>query len=380
MLCLASWYPNQNAPTLGNFIQQHVEEISKRHKVTVLYITSSAQHNTVQIEEEKKGDLRSLKLYYPKIENGTFSIFQKFFERHKLFKQLFKTVSTPADLVHVHVGFPSGLFAVYLKYKYKLPFVITEHWTGYLPQTQLFSQDNSRTKRLHKFIYKKASDVMVVSDHLGQSMKNLSLIEQYSVVPNPVNPELFYPSKNIQSDSFRFIHISTCDDAQKNCSGILRAFKDLTKNHSNTSLTIITENNPKLVNNLAEKVNLDWEKFNVFGVQSREKIAEFLRNSNCFILFSNYETFSIVLAEAWMSGIPCIYSQCGGLTEIKDARLGIQIAPKHEDGLVQAMEFMLQQKHKYQQAEIRDYAQKHFTSASLIQETEKSYNKALSIQ
>jgi glycosyltransferase involved in cell wall biosynthesis len=380
ILCLASWYPNENAPTLGNFVQQHVEELSKHYKVTLFYISSSIQHQTVHIEEEKKGNLNVFKLYYPKSGAGALSTIYKFFLRHKLYKQLYKSVQSPIDLVHVHVGFPSGLFALYLKRKYKIPFVITEHWTGYLAQTALFSNEKKLIKKLHQLIFKKAADVMVVSEHLGQSMKNLSLIEHYRVIPNPVDPKVFFPSKTHQKETFQFIHISTCDELQKNCSGILHAFKELTQKHSNTSLTIITENDPKSVQNLAEKVHLEREKFNVFGVQSRKKIAEFLRNSNCFILFSNYETFSIVLAEAWMSGIPCIYSQCGGLTEINDPKLGIQITPKNNIELVNAMEYMLLHKQEYHQAEIREYAQKYFTSITLIQETEKSYRKALSIQ
>ena len=59
-----------------------------------------------------------------------------------------------------------------------------------------------------------------------------------------------------------------------------------------------------------------------------KEIGEAMRNADCHVLFSNYETFSVVMAEAWSSGIPSIYSQCGGLTEISDSELGVQIQPK----------------------------------------------------
>ena len=40
------------------------------------------------------------------------------------------------DLVHVQVALKAGLIALYLKWKYRIPYVLTEHWSGYYPEAQ----------------------------------------------------------------------------------------------------------------------------------------------------------------------------------------------------------------------------------------------------
>ncbi len=54
-----------------------------------------------------------------------------YFKKHAEFiKRLRKRDELP-DLVHVQVAMKAGLVALYLKWKYKIPYVLTEHWSGY---------------------------------------------------------------------------------------------------------------------------------------------------------------------------------------------------------------------------------------------------------
>src|SRR5690554_3026083 len=93
-----------------------------------------------------------------------------------------------------------------------------------------------------------------------------------------------------------------------------------------------------------------------------ECIGEAMRLADSFVLFSNYETFSVVLAEAWTTGIPAIYSQCGGLTEINNVDLGVQIEVGDESALLEALSSF--QKDAYPSEAIIQYAQR-FTLISL---------------
>jgi glycosyltransferase involved in cell wall biosynthesis len=90
-----------------------------------------------------------------------------------------------------------------------------------------------------------------------------------------------------------------------------------------------------------------------------------MRESNCFVLFSNFETFSVVIAEAWSCGIPAIYSQCGGLTEINNPSLGIQVQPKDEIALFEAMKEVVEERTMFSKSEILKQAEAYNEEAVL---------------
>lgn len=130
------------------------------------------------------------------------------------------------------------------------------------------------------------------------------------------------------------VHISTLDDKSKNISGILNTLAKLNRDYI---FHIITETDEQTAWEMIEKQQLDKSKFIVESQLSAPEIGEVLRKADCLVHFSNYETFSIVIAEAWSCGIPAIYSKCGGLTEINNPELGIQIAVKDEKALLNAL-------------------------------------------
>ena len=69
------------------------------------------------------------------------------------------------DLVHVNTLFPIGIGAVFLKWKHKIPYIISEHWTDYqLPMCQKISWFH---KRLAKIIVRHVKTVAPVSYHFA---------------------------------------------------------------------------------------------------------------------------------------------------------------------------------------------------------------------
>ena len=368
MLCLASWYPNKNNPTLGNFVEDHVMALKKQYDVSVFFLTTTKQVSRLTLEKEKGEHLDIYKLYLPPSK----SVFGKIRNYIKAYRFLFKHVQSPVDLAHVHVAFPAGLFALFLKTVYKIPFVITEHWTGYLPENGRFNKLGALQRYWHRLIFKHSSDTMVVSSTLGEAIVGQGFLSSYKVIPNPVDEKVFFPiSEDKSLNSYHFIHISTCDDAQKNYTGILRAFHEAKILEPHITLTLVTENDPSEIREMIKKLGINSNNISIFGRQPKKELAKLLQSADCLVLFSNYETFSIVLAEAWMCGKPCIYSKCGGLTEIKDNRLGIQILPKDETALVKAFSDMSHRSHETDY--IRNFALKQFTAEKLLAVTKQAY-------
>jgi glycosyltransferase involved in cell wall biosynthesis len=205
-----------------------------------------------------------------------------------------------------------------------------------LPHHQVFKTLPFYIKNKYRSIFKDAKLILPVSEHLGQALQKLNLIEQFQVIHNVVSDTFFYSStqSKISTAAVRFLHVSSFDDAHKNISGMLSAFGKLDRDFI---LHIITEGNENEVWNLLNKYNVPKNKCVVEQQQTADGVGRAMRLADCFVLFSNYETFSVVLAEAWSSGLPAIYTQCGGLTEIKNPDLGIQLPLKDESALLKAL-------------------------------------------
>ena len=68
------------------------------------------------------------------------------------------------------------------------------------------------------------------------------------------------------------------------------------------------------------------------------EVAEEVRRSHCFILFSDSETFSCVTAEALCCGLPVIASRVGALPELVSPENGILVEPRDVQALTRAMQ------------------------------------------
>ena len=372
VLFLTSWYPSKVNPALGNFVEKHARCAAEVAEVTVLYATSSEHVSELTFDESMVKGLQTLIVYFPKTPSKIPVISKLLKTRNYLLalRKGYEKLNKSFDLVHLNVAFPAGLFALELKRKFNVPFVLLAHWTGYLSHKGDYQQLPIWLKLMHKKMFADASQVLTVSKHLGESLRELGLVRNYQVFPNVVSNVFFYPDiekANVQEDTLRIIHISSCDNEHKNIVGMLSAIKQLNREYS---LQIITESSVKHVEQLMAQVDFPIENVKISSLLQPNEIGEPLRQSDVFVLFSNYETFSVVLAEAWMSGTPAVYSKCGGLTELNNKNLGVQVPAKDETSLKNALENF--EKTDYSTREIAAYASR-FESVQLANQLQLIY-------
>lgn len=375
VLFLASWYPSKNNPNLGNFVQRHAEAANIHANVTALFITSTELVDEITIEKETVNGVETVVAYYPKVT--TKIPFVKSLDKYKMYMEVsekaFNSIDKKFDLVHLNIAYPAGLFALWLKEKRNINYVLTEQWTGYLSIKGDYTKLNYLQRWQHKKIFKNASQVFPVSSHLGEALIKHDLIDKFDVLPNVVNDKVFYPASQAK-EIFRFIHISTFDDAHKNVIGMFRVFQKLQQEGLNFEVHIVTEGSKEDVLSVAEKVAFNKKQLIVESALDQNGVANALRSASCLVLFSNYETFSVVLAEAWMSGIPCVYSKCGGLTEINDPSIGVQVPIGDETSLYQSLKSVLLKKQCFNQNEITNFAAA-FTRENIACKIKELYNR-----
>ena len=380
VLFLASWYPTRIHETSGNFNEKFAHTLSLVHNVFVLHVL--ADQNATQNEEvviREQGQLKTIIIYFRKKERE--SIFDKAVKAYRYFKYYkkgFKLICSKwerPEIVHNNVLFPVGLVALYLKRKYRIPYISTEHWTGYLNYRAI---KISRARLFFtKMIARSAKRICPVTAQLQQGIQEFGIQGNYEPVPNVVNKKYFYPADQSPTPETRFLHVSNCKEEHKNITGMLRAFDRLVEIHPNVSLQIITEES---INDLEHLILQSGFKNRsnliITGRQPAEKIGEAMRESNCFVLFSNFETFSVVIAEAWSCGIPALYSRCGGLTEINNPTFGIQVKPKDEIALFEAMKEVVEERTMFNKSEILKQAEE-YSEVSVLKKFTSIYDSIL---
>jgi glycosyltransferase involved in cell wall biosynthesis len=382
VLWLSSWYPNAVDPFTGDFIKRQAEALSL---IQPLKIVFAGKYPSVPEKQpgsitEVFPNLQEYILYYPSTSKDNIvsrvrSVIT-YFRRHSDFIRQLKHKNELPDIVHVQVAFKAGLIALYLKWKYKIPYVLTEHWSGYYQQAKdsLFRR-SFLEKYVTRLIIKHAAVLITVSKALGDQIQQYWLDIPYRKIPNVVNTRLFYPQESKTAGRFRFIHISTLR-YPKNPEGILRAFIALIQEAVDSELVFVGPANPGLEKMILD-AGLPLNAIRCTGEISYEQVGIELRNSSALILFSFYENMPCVMLESLCSGIPVIASRVGGIPEVIGNENGILVNAGDEKELLEAMRTMIHKAHFYDQEKIRERAATCFSYEAVGREILAVYDNVL---
>src|SRR6185312_5669407 len=281
-------------------------------------------------------------------------------------------------IIHANVVYPIGRIAMRLKRMWHVPYIISEHWTGYMPEDGRYK--GSLRKRISAKAVAQASAITTPSQMLSRTMQSLGLKNTYFTISNVVDTELFSIGASM-GDFTRFIHVSSLDDEQKNVSGMIRAFKKFHAAHSHSTLTILCDEEVK--ENLEEirRKESFSEDVGVYitGRKTGAELASFFQQADAFVLFSNFETQSVVLLEALCCCIPVISSRCGGPEEFITSRNGLLVDRGNEAQLIAAMETMLKNRNAYNAEEVRSSVADMVSKESVAKKFMEVYHYALKI-
>lgn len=338
ILFISSWYPNKTNPTHGIFNKDFVKASSLNNNVSVIHVCSDENLINVDYETESFFDenIFNYFVYYKKIKsNSLFSNYLKLKKTKQYFEIGYKKITEQygkPDIIQLNVVLPAGFGAVHLSKKYNIPLVINECWTGYMPKDGRYK--GLLMKYFTNKIINHAKIILPVSESLKKEMQNHGLTANYNVVPNIISFKL--KTNTASKNSKTFIHVSTLDDEQKNVSGILNAFAVSYYQNPTIQLNIIGAKPSENLLLLVKQLKLQ-SCVNFLGVLTKEELANEFENCLGLIMFSNYESFGVVIGESISFLKPVITSVCGGITESITAELGYQINPKNEKELSNAI-------------------------------------------
>jgi glycosyltransferase involved in cell wall biosynthesis len=312
------------------------------------------------VEINKQGRLTEHIIYFRKNASvpGRVLAAAKWLQLYKqAIKQYIREHGKPS-LVHLHVAIREGILALWIKRKFEIPFVLTEHWTAYLDEARPnFKQLNYFQRYFISKIIKRALKVFPVSDYLGRSIKKRWPSVRYKMIPNVVDTTIFYGAKKDVAGICKFVHVSNLN-YQKNPEALFGALEILKEKGINYSLDIFgrfSHYEKAVVTYAKQELNVTFH-----GEAEQPVLAGFLRDSDALILFSRYETFGCVVIEANACGVPVIVSDMPVMRElVPENENGILVEAGNAQALAIALEEFSKRKDQFDKALITASAMKY---------------------
>lgn len=310
VLFLSEWYPSEKNAMAGIFVQKHVRAIE-------------AQGAQVKVN----------------------------------------TIWLNADIVQLNViTMKWGVVALCLKYILRIPYIIVEHWSAYLPQNGQFARFPKWKQWLTRVIAENASRIYPVSQLLEDNMKYHGISNAvWGRIENVVD-DFFFNDKLVDDDKSRkhLLHVSCFDDKPKNIKGLLRAVKVVSETRTDFVLTLVGKGKDwQTCFDYAQELHFPQGMLDWVGKCSPREVCEYMHDSDAFLLFSRYETASVVISECLASGLPVVSSWAGAIPEIVSDESGILVDVEDETAFANAVNYMLDHYKEYDRKKMQDKARKY---------------------
>lgn len=365
-LWLASSYPSELHPYEGDFIQRHARATALFCHVEVIHIIKDAEGLvTKNINEIEIGtDQLTERVIYYKPFRTSVKFIDRFLSSLK-YKRLYRqavakyiSVNGIPEFIHVQMAMKAGLTALWVKRKYNVPYILSEHWGGYLDEAKPNIRDYNFIYRYYwNKIITGAKGCTFVSEAFRQFMIERYNIKNSVVIPNVVDTDIFFPVQKVETGKTRFIHISTMI-YQKNTEAILEAF-GLLKDIPAIELELYGPVN-RPITDLIVKLGVQNQVF-VGGEVPHEILSKALQQADTLILYSRFETFGCVLIEANACGLPAIVSDLAVFHElVEDGVNGLFVEGENPVLLSEKLRQFIAQKNTFDKIAIaRSTAQKY---------------------
>ncbi|BBO18595.1 conserved hypothetical protein [Candidatus Brocadia pituitae] len=347
-----------------------------------MYVTADPNmgKKTYDIEYADENGIPTVRVYYKRNDSKIPGVnFMRNIKGGYLGLKMIKEKFGMPDINHVNVAFPAGLLALLLKKLRKIPYVITEHFTAYTEYAAELHKQPFRANFFTKLIFKNATTVSAVSQYLLDGLKKHNLTSKNGfVIPNAIDiPQRLHSSRN-SNGVIKILTISLLSDRQKNISGLINAVGNITKN-KNIELHIVGngEDRERLEEH-TKKLGLLKRSVFFYGYVPNNELYKYFSYANFFVLNSNYETFSVVSAEALAHGVPVVTTKCGGPEGFINKEVGVLVERQNEESLTRGIEYVIDNSGTYDSKKLQEYAKKNFSYEAVGKKITSIYKDTLS--
>lgn len=303
----------------GIFIKKHAQAVAMHQDLVVLAFTLNPGKKLYQLEKTTFRDEAGIETHQLHIETRFYKLVYMLLPLHYLLLKRYirehisttRTIST----VHANVLFPCGIVGYWLSKRLRAKFLISEHWSKV---NKFFKV--SLYAAFGKKAYAQASAITCVSGQLAKTVASHTRNPKVFIVPNVIDSREFYYDPGVQKkEQLSFIAVAHWG-REKNPFLFLDALEQLQREKTlqNFQVTLVGEG-PKIT--LVQQGTYSF-KIEFKGRLSAPEVRQELNASHVFLHGSDFETFSVIIAEALMCGLPAIVSPVGISEEVINAANG----------------------------------------------------------
>lgn len=368
IIFLARWYPHRYDPMFGLFVQRHTEAAALYNDISVVYVhADETLARKFDIVKTNENNVETVRVYYKKPKSRIVSLF-RFLKANSL---AFKLLGKP-DIIHVHVLTRCGVVALWQKIVHGTPYIITEHWSRYLPGNDF---NGFLRKTATRIVARNAETLTTVTRNLAKAMQSHGLKNKnYVVLPNVVDVNVFRPVER-HNEKTKIVHVSCFEDKSKNISGLIDALSILENKHTEYQCVFIGDgvDFEKLKRYAFSKLN--HENIIFTGLLQGQALADELAGGDFLVLSSNYENMPVVILEAFACGLPVVSTSVGGIPEIVNESNGLLVPPGDSGALADAIQIMMNKFSDYNSNTLRDIVSAGFSYQAVGKFLDDIYKK-----
>lgn len=333
VLFVPLWYPQPNSKSVdGTFCREHVLAVSQYCDITVVHLKTNAGMSPGNYEIEKTID-HGVATY--RIKSGISPIPKTtwIYSRRNLFNALTRIIEDcgPFDLIHTQDAMSLWISA-FAKQR-QLPYVISQHWTGFLRKAVPWYQINR-----YRRAFNSAKFVLPANYRAKQDYEYYNIKCETIHLPNTFDPKLFYVNDQCREDAL--LHASGFTP-QKRFPDIIEAFKLLLRSEPSAFLHVVGDGPGRHgMQELAAQA-LPEDRYIFHGHLAKSGLSTLMRKVKGFVLPSDNETFGCVLMESMACGTPVITARVGGIPGVVDEGDGLFVTPGDIQGITKAMEMLI---------------------------------------
>ena len=370
VLFISQWYPHRYDPMFGLFVQKHAEAVALYANVAVLYVHPDPSITKREIEITSEKGFQEIRVYYPAAGNSITAAIRKQIEYLTAYREgfnlLYDSWGLP-DIIQASVFTRTALVAAFLKWKYKIPYAVIEHWTRYFREKTF---RNLIHRQLSIVAAARADAVMPVTKHLQKCMEQHGMKNaNYHIINNVVDDLFFQKLAKPSEKKIRILNVTCFDDAQKNLSGLLNVIQALRIKRQDFELMLVGEGVDSYhIKELSQEKGLGDDLVLFTGMLTGEELVKTFQQSHFTVLFSNYENIPVVISESFACGLPVISTNVGGIAEHIDKSNGLLIEKGNEMALFEALDYMLDHYKDYNPEQLKEMAYNKYSYSSVGKE------------
>lgn len=226
--------------------------------------------------------------------------------------------------------------------------------------------NQSKVDKIFRKIVEFGASHIVFQTEGAKQCYSKKVLRKSSIILNPVELSRI-PERKKEDINYSEIVTVARLEPQKNQELLIDAFNLVCKKHQDIVLKIYGEGSLK--NKLQNKIHELGLNDKVLLMGAKQDVLEWIKESYCFVLTSDYEGLPNSLIEAMCMGIPCISTDCspGGARQLLGDDRGLIVPCRDKERLAEAINMYLEQ---------RDIAMQYGEEAYKLRDKIESYTVA----